>query len=742
MTTKIEEITTWLRRHRHDPRQPWPGVEVEGDELQPLLAAVSELVAENRALRRNHRAATAYIRGKVDQLLTIIGTVPLRPEELDDATLISLDPIGIVAESFRRILTNSRATNEKLHLAMQDIQGILEAVGGGVLVLDSGKRIVSYNQKYREMLGWQDQDGVGRTCREFICRGDHPQGCVFDEMMRSGRTARGVYCGQRGSRHYNVVASPIKDGEGRIVRAVLLYNDITELVEAKAAVAEEKERLFFTLASIAEGVIATGREGRIVLMNQVAEQLTGWSSSEAVGRSLCDILRVFDEDDRHICLDILGNVLLGGDDDLMGGSASIRQRDGRKLIFTMSAAPIRGQDRAVTGAIVVFRDVTQEKKLEEEMIKSSRIESIGLLAGGIAHDFNNLLTAMLGNVSLAKMFAEPDGKVYELLTQTEKASSRARILTQQLLTFAKGGKPVKSLVYLRELLKEFADFSLSGSSVKCEQVIAEDLWPVEVDQGQICQVIQNLIINAVQAMPGGGVVRIQAENMLLDQSSLPPSLSPGKYVQLSVQDQGEGIANRDINRIFDPYYTTKELGHGLGLAICYSIITKHQGRISVESEPGVGTTFFILLPAADPESFAAALVEKKRGPAGGRGRVLVMDDEEVVRDVASQMISFLGYEVDPCCDGEEALAMYLEAMADGRPYDVVLMDLTIPGGMGGQEAVARLLQLDPGARVLASSGYSNDPIMAEFARYGFKGVAPKPYGIEDLADLLERVMRN
>ena len=541
---------------------------------------------------------------------------------------------------------------------------------------------------------------------------------------------------------YNVVASPIRDGEGRVVRAVLLYNDITELVEAKAAVAEEKERLFFTLASIAEGVIATGREGRIVLMNQVAEQFTGWSSREAVGRSLCDILWVFDEDDRHICLDILGNVLLGRTDDLMGGSATIRQRDGKNLIFTMSAAPIRGQDRSVTGAIVVFRDVTQEKKLEEEMIKSSRIESIGLLAGGIAHDFNNLLTAMLGNVSLAKMFTERDGKVYELLTQTEKASSRARILTQQLLTFAKGGKPVKSLVYLRELLKEFADFSLSGSSVRCEQAIADDLWPVEVDQGQICQVIQNLIINAVQAMPDGGVVRIKAENMLLDKSSLPPSLRPGKYVQLSVQDQGEGIASRDINRIFDPYYTTKELGHGLGLAICYSIITKHLGRISVESEPGVGSNFFVLLPAVDQERFAAALVEKKRGPAGGRGRVLVMDDEEVVRDVAGQMISFLGYEVDPCCDGEEALAMYLEAMEDGRPYDVVLMDLTIPGGMGGQEAVARLLQLDPGARVLASSGYSNDPILAEFARYGFKGVAPKPYGIEDLADLLEQALRN
>ncbi|PLX48472.1 MAG: hypothetical protein C0613_10645 [Desulfobulbaceae bacterium] len=741
--TKIgKEITTWVEQRRKNPDLPLP--KTDSAEMQPLLALIDELEQENRKLRCRHGAAISYIRGKVDQLLEVIGTVPLRPEELDDATLISLDPIGIVSESFRRILENSRATNDKLHLAMQEIKGILESVGGGVLVLDCHKKIVSYNQRCCEMMGWSHENGTDRSCRDFICRGDHPQGCVFDEMMRTGRLTKGSYCGGDGQRHFDVVASPIRDSQGTIVRAVLLYHDITELVEAKAAVAQEKERLFFTLASIAEGVIATNRHGRISLMNQVAERLTGWRSSQALGRPLCDVLQVFNSEDQHICLDILGNVLLEEDpEQVVGSNATLRSRTGEKLFFAMSAAPILSQEKSVAGAIVVFRDITKEKKLEEEMAKSSRIESIGQLAGGIAHDFNNLLTAMLGNVSLAKMMTDCDSKVHQLLSQTEKASARARDLTQQLLTFARGGNPVKSLSSLGELLKESVDFSLSGSKVRCELTVAEDLWPAEVDQGQFGQVIQNLILNAVQAMPEGGLLRINAENRSLDGRSLVPQVTSGNYVQITIRDQGPGISSQDINKIFDPYFTTKELGQGLGLAICYSIIKKHQGTITVESEPGWGTTFYILLPAAGADAAAADTAPQvtETSAGKGRGRVLIMDDEEVVRDVAAEMISFLGYEVVESCDGEEALVLYAEAMESGRPFDVVVMDLTIPGGMGGKEAVQKLHELDPAARVLASSGYANDPVLADFSRYGFKGVVAKPYGVEGVAKAVEKALQ-
>jgi two-component system, cell cycle sensor histidine kinase and response regulator CckA len=538
------------------------------------------------------------------------------------------------------------------------------------------------------------------------------------------------------------VASPIRDSSGEIVRSVLLYHDITELMEAKAAVAEEKERLFFTLASIAEGVIATDPQGRISLMNQVAEKLTGWSSQEAAGKAICEVLKIFDEENRQICLDILSGALLEEEARATLGNAILRPRQGREMLFTMSAAPIRREDGTVAGAIVVFRDVTQEKRQEEEMIKSARIESLGLLAGGIAHDFNNLLTAMLGNVSLAKMLAEPGSKVHSLLGQTEKASVRARHLTQQLLTFAKGGTPVKSLVSLQGLLVEAADFALSGSQVKCAFELAEDLWPVEVDEGQFAQVIQNLLLNAVQAMPAGGGVRITGENLRLTADAIP-ALPAGRYVRIAVRDRGRGIAKQDMGKIFDPYFTTKELGHGLGLTICYSIIQKHHGHIAVESQEGEGTTFLLYLPASEKRFAAPATSREKREAEGpGRGRILVMDDEDVVRDVAAQMITFLGYQVAESRDGEEALAMYAAAREAGRPFDAVLMDLTIPGGLGGKETMEKLLVLDPGVRGIVSSGYANDPIMADYRRYGFCGVAPKPYSMKELAAALETVLKD
>jgi PAS domain S-box-containing protein len=528
------------------------------------------------------------------------------------------------------------------------------------------------------------------------------------------------------------------------VQVVLLYNDITELMEAKAAVSREKELIYQTLASIAEGVISTDKKGRVSLMNHVAEQLTGWSSSKAIGRPLCDVLKIFSEDDRNICLDVLDNVLLEERKEWVGRGASLQSYSGQKLPFAMSAASIRGQDgKEVMGSIVVFRDVTQEKKLEEEIAKRSRMESIGLLAGGIAHDFNNLLTAMLGNVSLAKMLVDRDGQIFELLSQAEMASTRARSLTQQLLTFAKGGKPVKCPVSLAPLLRECSGFTMSGFKVRCELELADELWDLELDKGQFGQVIQNLLLNAIQAMPKGGVVRVAAQNRAVRKESEEATLLPGKYVLITVRDQGTGIAPDNINRIFDPYYSTKETGHGLGLAICYSIIKNHHGAITVESEPGLGSTFSILLPAinhsaqaTDPES--AATVSTKR--ENKEKRVLIMDDETMICQVAVAMFKSLGWVAESCHDGKAAIVNYSEALAQGQPYDLVLMDLTIPGGMGGHETIAELLALYPDASVLASSGYTNDPIMSDFSSYGFKGVLPKPYTMEMLTKALEKLL--
>ncbi|HBD06715.1 MAG TPA: hypothetical protein DCZ69_00500 [Syntrophobacteraceae bacterium] len=404
-----------------------------------------------------------------------------------------------------------------------------------------------------------------------------------------------------------------------------------------------------------------------------------------------------------------------------------RSGDIRHIFLTVAMIP--GSTRSVASLL----DVTEQKRMEAEALKAQKLESIGILAGGIAHDFNNILTAVIGNISLAKMYAEPETKVRKRLEETEKAAQRAKELTQQLLTFSRGGKPVKRTVVISELIKESATFALRGSNVKLELSLPEDLWPVEIDEGQISQVMSNLIINADQAMPEGGTVRIEAENTSLGPAVALP-LKPGRYVTIGICDQGIGIGKDLVDKIFDPYFTTKQHGSGLGLATVYSIIKGHDGCITVDSEMGKGTRFHIYLPASEKE--APATTESHEEPIAGKGRILVMDDEVAVREVLGELLDYLGYEVAFAGDGAEALELYQKAKTLKQPYDVVMMDLTVPGGMGGKETIKRLLQIDPEVKAIVSSGYSNDPVMADFKQHGFVGVVSKPYTIEQISDLL------
>jgi PAS domain S-box-containing protein len=392
---------------------------------------------------------------------------------------------------------------------------------------------------------------------------------------------------------------------------------------------------------------------------------------------------------------------------------------------------------AFVGVIEYARDISNQKLMEKEMQKVEKLESLGILAGGIAHDFNNILTVILGSVSLAKMLACGDEKIIKRLTDAEKACERAKDLTQQLLTFAKGGTPIKKTVAIAELIRETAGFALRGSNVRGEVSIAEDLWAVEVDEGQISQVIHNLVINADQAMPQGGVLKLRAENVRIDSKKAIP-LPEGKYIAISIIDQGVGIPKEYVAKIFDPFFTTKQKGSGLGLASSYSIISNHGGHIAVESTPGSGSTFNVYLPASEKK------IESKKTAAEmapiGHGKILVMDDEDLIRDVARDMLKSMGYETDFARDGAEALNLYRKAKDAGKPYAAVIMDLTIPGGMGGEEAVKKLLAIDPDAKAIVSSGYSTGPIMSDFRAYGFSGVITKPYKIADMGVMLQRVM--
>ena len=390
----------------------------------------------------------------------------------------------------------------------------------------------------------------------------------------------------------------------------------------------------------------------------------------------------------------------------------------------------------MSGGVAIFEDITERKKAEAERLQFSKLESLGTLAGGIAHDFNNILTAILGNIGLAALDDKIGPRVKDRLAQAEAACLRAQALSQQLLTFAKGGAPVKKLFSVAELLTESTAFTCVGSPVKCETTFPENLWSIEADPGQIGQIFQNLTINAIQAMPTGGTIKVWAENLTLGtESDLP--LSAGRYIKISVRDQGMGIPAEHLPRIFDPYFTTKQKGSGLGLASAYAIIKKHHGHIAVESKPGVGTTFYIYLPAVEQQ--VTPQPEEDRELLVGKGKILVMDDEEMVREVLGRMLARLGYEAEFARDGGEAIEMFVQAQGSGQAFAAVILDLTVPGGMGGKETMARLLEIDPQVKAIVSSGYSDDPIMADFQKYGFSGVIAKPYKISELGKILQEV---
>lgn len=387
----------------------------------------------------------------------------------------------------------------------------------------------------------------------------------------------------------------------------------------------------------------------------------------------------------------------------------------------------------------IARDITERKRMESELLKNQKLESLSVLAGGIAHDFNNVLTGILGSISLARIqhTGLDDNKLSKTLAEAEKGCFRAKELTHQLITFAKGGAPVKKTISLADLIRDSATFSLSGSGTRPEFYITEDLWPADVDEGQISQVINNLVLNAEQAMQQGGIVEIRCENAIFNEDVAP--LQKGRYVKIGVRDYGTGIPKENLQRIFDPYFTTKQKGSGLGLATTYSIIRNHNGQILVESEPGRGATFSIFLPASEKEPVGKTNVKEEY--VISRGKILIMDDEAIVRDVAGKMLLTLGYEADFAEDGKTAIERYKKAKEANCPYDVIIMDLTIPGGMGGKDAISKLLEIDPSARAIVSSGYSQDMLISDNKKYGFRGFITKPYTMAELSRVVSDVIK-
>ncbi len=603
-------------------------------------------------------------------------------------------------------------------------------------------KILEINDPALEMFGVTRESMIGRTVETFSS-GEPPYSVV--EAMAHIQRARqeGPQVFDWRSRHSDghlfwtevaLQVTHILDQECILAVA----RDVDARRTANAALAAEQERLAVTLRSIGDAVITTDIEGRIGLLNRVAEELTGWTAAEAHGLPLHEVFTIVDGASDRPRTDPVRRVLADNDIIALPSDTFLYTKDGRRRQIADSGAPIRDAESRIIGVVLVFRDITEQARQEAEVLKVRKLESVGVLAGGIAHDFNNILAGILGNLELSLIELGPEGPATPLLREAEGAVHRAEKLTKQLLTFARGGEPIKEAASLADIIRESAGFVLRGSNVACRYDLPDELWLVHSDPGQISQVVQNLVLNARHAMPDGGIIDITCRNLTGPDAPRLPGLDPTDCVVMTIRDNGVGIPSKIIERIFDPYFSTKQDGGGLGLAVTHSIIVKHGGQILVDSHPGQGTTFTVYLPALRQ---AAPSDSKDPTPVKGNfhGRALVMDDEESVRTTTSRMLGRMGFTVVSVASGADAVAVVQEASKSHQGFEVIVLDLTVPGGVGGLETSRRILEISPQAKIIVASGYSNDRVMANYAEYGFSGVLCKPFVMKDLYRVMESI---
>ena len=642
---------------------------------------------------------------------------------------IYFEEFSQLVEHSNSVLQDKKIALEELRLSEEKYRNIFDTAMVGLFRSRLADGLcLDVNQKAAIMFGGtRVADVVGKVKSIDLFQDINQRHRLLSELEKKGQVDSfkiDFILPERGEVHYSISAKVYPD-KGYMEGVAV---DITERMRAEKLL-EESELRFRELADLLPVVVyEVDIEHNFTYVNLCAYKLFGYTEDDFV-RGL-KAYQIFAPEEQQRIKDNIAALYRG--EEIGGVEYLALRKDGSKFPILANSNPIV-RDGKISGRRGVVIDLSERKQAEEEILKLRKLESIGLLAGGIAHDFNNLLAGIFGNIELAKRYLSEPDKAGKYLESAEMSMERATSLTRQLLTFAKGGDPVKEIFSLSEMFAEVAGFSLRGSNVKLKLDIAKDLWMIDADKGQLGQVISNLVINAKQAMPSGGIVTISAVNL---------ATTEGKQIQIVVQDQGVGIAPQHLDKIFDPYFSTKQQGSGLGLASTYSIINKHNGTILVKSELNQGTRFTITLPAL--QSFEKLVEDDSEHSSSSSHadpvlKILILDDEELIREVCAGMLKHLGHQVDCAIHGEEALELYKAARERSQDYDMVLCDLTIPGGMGGQEFAREISKIDPQAKLIVSSGYANDPVMANYEKYGFRGRVAKPFRLVELKKELERV---
>ncbi len=656
-----------------------------------------------------------------------------------------------------RLNARQQMLNTELQNSRQQLSDIIDFLPDATFAIDNDMRVIIWNKAMEKMTGIGKAEILGqgdyaytlpfygdrrKQLLDLLNVDDSELAARYQNIQRQDNTlyaeifAPALYGGI--GAHLLVTGAPLYNSSGEQIGGIESIRDITAQKQNEQILLANKDELKSILDNIPVCISWSNTDGKVEYLNT--------SFIERFGYTIDDIPafrdwfnKAYPEPEYQRKLRTLWNAKL----------QKVKEENSSVVTMTANVTCKSGEIRHVIintllssdRILAIYTDISEQEKHHYDMLKTQKLESLGVLAGGIAHDFNNILTGILGNIYIAQRRVGDQHNAFSALMKAEKASQRAIELAYQLLTFSKGGTPIIKVVSARELLEESVSLVLRGANVKGEVNCSEDLHEILADPGQISQVFNNLIINALQAMPDGGMFSVTAGNMrLLEGNTF--ELSPGEYVNIIFSDQGCGISKENLHKIFDPYFTTKPTGTGLGLASAHSIITRHGGHISVQSTIGVGTSFNILLPASDAQDS-----EQDKNltlpilPENMDKTILVMDDEEMIRSVAIEILGELGYAVSSCINGEEAIQMYRDTMQAGKPFAAVIMDLTIPGGMGGKEAAEQILVIDPQACLIVSSGYSDNAVMAECKEHGFAGVLPKPYKATELAQLLNSVIK-